>query len=89
MLSIVVLHIQEIASHKSISAHTLIIAKKSTLFLNIQEGCSIMQDLSVLYLLESAVSQAKQHIEFLPSSKPRVHRRTLVDYNHIAYCTAR
>jgi hypothetical protein len=77
MSSIVVLQMRRAASHKSISAHALIIAKYSTLFLNIRGGYGIMQKLSVLYLLESAVSQAKQHIEVLPSGKPSVHRRTL------------
>jgi hypothetical protein len=60
------------ASHESISTHALKIAKHSTLFLNIREGCGIMHKLSGLCLLESAVSQAKRHIEVLLSGKSRV-----------------
>jgi hypothetical protein len=48
-----------------------------------------MHELSVLCLLESAVSQAKRHIEVLPSGKPRVNRRIPVNHDHIAYRTVR
>jgi hypothetical protein len=57
--SIVVPEVRGTPSHESMSANALIIAKNSTLFLNIQEGCSTMHELSILCLLESAVSQAK------------------------------
>jgi hypothetical protein len=87
MPSIVMPQMQGTASYKGISAHALIIAKNSCPFLNIWEGCAIMHKLSVLCLMESAVSQAKRHIEVLPSSKPRVHRRIPVNHDHIVYRT--